>query len=342
MKIYFYHLYMKALLFIFVLFVPLGPVFAQKIAFYSSDSATWDGKTLSIVGSVGTATSYRYLTLTNNSAYRMQVKVHTHSDWDFIVFTDDQGNTGNKITITLSPNGTYRLRVYGYRASGMNGSYNDELGLDVALLYNNGRTQSSGYFEYPVSAYFKSAKASGSSTTGFTKPANYDYIEIDGRPARWNISDLPLKVYSNHGRFGYTADYDKVVRRALLVWNGVAESIGLSSGFFTLVSSSSQADINMDWSGRYVPRGAMGVAIPDQKIVGMLPLSHYNNESQAAEVLLQEMCHLLGVEHSGVRDDIMYGTVHSHGHELSEVRVTDRDRQMLGWLYSLTRYYSFR
>ncbi len=37
---------MKALLFIFVLFVPMGHAFAQKIAFYSSDSTTWDGKTL--------------------------------------------------------------------------------------------------------------------------------------------------------------------------------------------------------------------------------------------------------------------------------------------------------
>lgn len=333
---------MKKIVFLLASVLLFGHSNAQKIVFYASDSATWDGKTISIVGSIGTATSYRYLTLTNNSAYRMQIKVHTHSDWDFIVFTDDQGNTGNRITITLSPNSTYRLRVHGYRASGMNGAYNDDLGLDVSLFYSNGRSQSSGYFEYPVSAYFKSAKASGSNATGFTKPGNYEYIEVNGLPARWNISDLPLKVYSNHRRFGYAADYDKVVNRALLVWNGVAESIGLSSGFFILVNSSSQADINVDWSGQYVPRGAMGVAIPAQKIVGMLPLSRYDNEGQAAEVLLQEMCHLLGVEHSGVRDDIMYGTVHAHGHDLSEVRVTDRDRQMLGWLYSLTRYYSFR
>lgn len=315
---------------------------AQAITFYGGDSATWDGKTLSIVGTVGTSTPYKYLTFTNRSVYRMKIKVHTHSDWDFIVFMDDQGDTGNRITITLSPNSTYRLRVHGYRASGMNGAYNDDLGLDVACLYANGQTQSSGYFEYPVSAYFRSAKASGSSATGFSKPANYNYIEINDLPARWNVSSLPLKVYSNHRRFGYGADYDKVVNRALLIWNNVAESIGLPSGFFQLVEDASQATISMDWSGRYVPRGALGIAKPGEKFVGMLPLQRYNNEGQAAEVLLQEMCHLLGVEHSGVEDDIMHGTAHSHGHELSEVGITDRDRQMLGWLYGLSRYYPFR
>lgn len=318
------------------------PLSAQAITFFGGDSGTWDGNTLSIVGSIGAVTPYKYLTLTNRSAYQVQVKVHTHSDWDFIVFTDDSGNKGNRITITLSPNSTYRLRVHGYRTSGMNGAFNDDLGLDVAFFYGNGQKQSSSYFEYPVSAYFKSASASGNSSTGFSKPPNYNYIELNGLPARWDLSNLPLKVYSNHRQFGYAADYDKVVNRALLVWNNVAESIGLPQGFFQLVDAAAQANISMDWSGRYVPRGALGIARPGDNLVGMLPLQRYNSEGQAAEVLLQEMNHLLGVEHSGVEDDIMHGTAHSHGHELSEVRITDRDRQMLGWLYTLTRYYAFR
>lgn len=315
---------------------------AQEFAIFTNNSATWDGKPLTLAGKVGYNTQTRHLSLSNRSRYQAKIHIHTHSDLDFVYFADDHGNQGNQLSVNLPPGSTYKVRVFGYLKSGGENVYNDDLGLDVEYLDQYGRRLMSNYWEYPVSVYFRSSGSGGNSGGGFSKPEHYDVITINGLPARWHISDLPLKLYSNHRQYGYSTGYEKVLRRTILVWNNVAESIGLSQGFFELTSSSSNADIQIDWSGQHVERGAMGVAYYTQGLVAMLPMRYYQNEGAAAETLLQELCHMLGPEHSGYSNDIMYGTVHGHSHDLSEVTVTDRDRQMLGWLYSLRNYYPFR
>jgi hypothetical protein len=315
---------------------------AQEFAIFTNNSATWDGKPLTLAGKVGYNTQTRHLSLSNRSRYQAKIHIHTHSDLDFVYFADDHGNQGNQLSVNLPSGSTYKVRVFGYLKSGGENVYNDDLGLDVEYLDQYGRRLMSNYWEYPVSVYFRSSGSGGNSGGGFSKPEHYDVITINGLPARWHISDLPLKLYSNHRQYGYSTGYEKVLRRTILVWNNVAESIGLSQGFFELTSSSSNADIQIDWSGQHVERGAMGVAYYTQGLVAMLPMRYYQNEGAAAETLLQELCHMLGPEHSGYSNDIMFGTVHGHSHDLSEVTVTDRDRQMLGWLYSLRNYYPFR
>lgn len=85
-----------------------------------------------------------------------------------------------------------------------------------------------------------------------------------------------------------------------------------------------------------------GTAYPSDGLVGMWPLAHYRGPGLAGETLLQELCHMLGVAHSMVWADIMFEGMHSYNLDLSKLSVTARDRQMLGWLYSQTRYVSFR
>jgi hypothetical protein len=326
-----------ALLILVVAGCDLG--FCQTVTF-NADTYNSD-KPLSIHGTIGQRSAYSYLSFINKSAYKVKIAIHTHSDFDFVHFVDDKGNTGHKITITLKPYGSYKLKSYAYMPSGTPQVYNDELGMDV-LYYNTlGQSVKKAYFEVGFTAYLYE----GNSTTYFTRPTGYNAIMVGNLPARWNISDLPLSIYSNHSSYGYS-NYDAVLQKAINVWNAAGKSIGLNVNFFSLTSNYSTADIKMDWSGKVIResgmRNALGIAVPGRNIVGMWPLKYYSGLGQAGEVLCQELCHLLGLEHSSYRYDIMNGTARGHWHNLSKIQITERDRQMLGWLYTLDKYYAFR
>lgn len=135
------------------------------------------------------------------------------------------------------------------------------------------------------------------------KPDRYEAIKQGGLPMRRHLKQLPLKVYSDH-----------------------------------VVQQSKSANIRVNWTGRYLLQGSEGTAYPSEGRIGMLPLGRYGGLGKDAETLMQELCHMLGVAHSEVRMDIMFGEGHSRSPELSKLSVTARDKQMLAWLYSLTRY----
>lgn len=70
----------------------------------------------------------------------------------------------------------------------------------------------------------------------------------------------------------------------------------------------------------------------------MLP-PNSNNKLQTAEVLVQEMGHILRLEHSEHAADIMNAQAHPlHHDDLSQIKLTGRDRQMLQWLYAQSNY----
>lgn len=173
------------------------------------------------------------------------------------------------------------------------------------------------------------------------KPDRYEYVQKDSLPVRWDITCFPLKVYSKPGVGNKSKAYLRFICQATAIWNGVAQDIGLGVDFFKPVQDSLEADIRVDWSGRYVPLGAVGIAKLRLRIIGMLPKNRYKNKGEIIEMLLHELCHLLGVKHSKVADDIMFELAHSHEHEPSEVKVSTRDRQMLAWLYGVKVYHSF-
>lgn len=309
--------------------------FAQTATFYD-DSFSWDRPVL-FHAKIGERSDYEYIKLKNNSSYKIKISIHTHSDLHFVHFVDDAEESGHEITVSLGPNSSYKLKCFVHLTSGSSKVYNDELGLDVSYYNSTGRRVKDDYFEMGFTAYLYKYRSSSSS---FTRPSGYDAIKVRNLPARWNIRDLPLKVYSNHRFYGFR-DYDDVLQKAINTWNVAGRSIGLNVDFFKLTTSSRSAKIHIDWSGKNVPAGAAGVARPSSMSVGMRPLKYYPNLGSAGETLCQELCHLLGVEHSSYRNDIMNGTAHGHWHNLSEIAITSRDRQMLGWLYSLKRYHAF-
>jgi len=306
---------------------------AQSVTF-TSNRYSYDNKRLLMFGDFGKWTNRDHITFYNRSTYNITIAAHIHDELEFIYFVDDANKAGHQINIALPAGTSYTLDVIAKLEEGEPIIYNDKIGFDVT--YSNNTT---AYFEMDASAYFYSN--SDVTTVSSSKPAGYDYIAVNGKPARWALSDLPLKIYSNHLQFGYAESYNAVLVKAVNTWNMAAKSIGLNVNFFEITNSPYSADVQMDWSGRFVPNGALGVAYPQRNIIGMLPLNRYDHIGAVGETLCQELCHLLGVEHSEVRYDIMNGTAHGHWHDLSQIQITQRDRQMLKWLYSQTDYYRF-
>lgn len=313
---------------------------AQSVAFYS-DHYNYDNKTLMMEGNFGDWTNSQYVEFTNYSGGTVTISAHIHHHLTFIYFVDSQNNADHNISITIPSGSKYTLRVISKISGGSPTVYNDQLGFD--LTYQDGRT---AYFELKASAYFH-IKTGGSTSTSFSKPDHYGYIGygykevFGGKPMRWHKNDLPLTVYSNHASFGYSQEYSAVIQKAMNVWNNAGRSVGLATNIFELTNNQNYANIKMDWSGQSVPEGALGVAVPGRNLIGMLPLNRYNGLGATGETLIQELGHLLGPIHSGVRYDVMNGTAHGHWHDLTQIELTERDRQMLGWIYSQSDYYPF-
>jgi hypothetical protein len=317
---------------------------AQSITF-NRQTIEWDDQALVLESQIGKTSTYKNIHLRNRTPGKVTAKLHTHSPLNFVWFTANDGEHYNDVTITLGPNESAALDAFIYLKTGAPKIYNEDLGFDI--YYNDKHV---GYVEMDLTAYFYSPSSGGGNAGTASRPPGYEaWTPLGSTPMRPKTSDLPLKVYSNHASYIHSNDFEKTVRRSINIWNAAGKSIGLGKNIFKLTASPSNADFDIDWSGRGLPSGALGAA----KLAGcnsrqcyidgisMLPPTT-RNLGQTCEILIQELGHLLGLGHSGSRDDIMNGSAHGHWHDLSEVDITARDRQMLQWLFSLTNYVPLR
>ncbi len=327
----------------FLAFLLTGTLASAQSLTFTNDAINWNDEALILQSRIGKSSAYVYIQVENRTSYSVTAILHTHSNLNFVWFTNSSGQHKNGVTIGLGPKESVRLPVFVYLKNGVSKVYNDELGFEI--YYDKHKV---GYVEMDLTAYFySSSRGGGRRTTGrATRPPGYEaWTPVGNTPMRPRVSDLPLKVYSNHASYTSSADFGRTVRRAVNLWNAAGQSIGLERNIFELTNSAYNADFGIDWSGRGLPANALGVA----KIAGcnasrcyiegivMRPPSGHN-QGQTAEILCQELAHLLGLGHSDSRDDIMNGTAHGHWHDLSEVDLTDRDRQMLQWLFSLRNF----
>ncbi len=332
-------------------------VFSQSVE-VTEKGSRWDGKEVYLHTTFGKRSKRKKVRLWNKTRNDLKIRVNEHSSLKFILFREKNSKKRKKkLTLKLSPGEKTYIKVYAYIKSGKTGIYNTILDLHLS---QNGKTAT---IKIPLTAYIHTHKKKPTSRTPsknpvFQRPKGYQFWphSQNGGMVRIKLSELPLKVYSNHSKFNPPGGFDTVIKRSLYTWNVVAESIGLTKRFFVTTNKSSEADILVDWSGNGLRRNALGVArmmfytsrssrsvsryVVLNGIIMKTPTS--GNLGRITETLMQELGHLLGLGHSEGeegRKDIMSPMAHSHFHgNLSEVNMTDRDRQMLGWLYTRKKY----
>jgi hypothetical protein len=161
--------------------------------------------------------------------------------------------------------------------------------------------------------------------TAVNRPDGYSYIEHHGNPIRLDPRILPLTINAGGG------NGDQVVGRAIQNWNaaGIGQVFALTNG---------PADLTIDWSGSKVSQGARAETrmIRSQNYVMPVELSVRTSgrtPDQLARVMTHELGHVLGLDHSRDRRDVMYEAEQNGSATLSA-----RDLAMVSWLYSQNRY----
>ena len=320
---------MKYLFFLCLSILTTATVYAQSVIL-QPNNINYDNVTILMHSRYGDWAGYKHVVFYNSSYQDIRITAHIHHHLQFIYFVDDQNIASHEININLPAGTHYSLNITSKMEQGESIVYNDMMGFDVA--YGDGRT---GYFEINVSAYFYN-----SLVTSTTKPEGYHYWGLNNIPRKIPNRHLPVKVYSNHLSMGVSNDWTQIIRKAIDTWNNAASSINLPKNFFEITNNYWEAGLTIDWSGGGLPANALGVAKLSESnptyIMGvtMRPPGS-DNFGRTAEVLIQEMGHILGLEHSDNEDDLMNGTAHGHIHsDLAQVELTLRDRQMLRWLYT--------
>ena len=153
------------------------------------------------------------------------------------------------------------------------------------------------------------------------RPAGYDHIAVSGKSTRLDPSALPLTI--NPGdQYHY-----QTVQKAAELWNsaGQGELFRVTTG---------PADLTVDWTGSNVSAGSRAetrmktsrrVVVPDSISVR----SGNRDRYELARVMTHELGHVLGLDHSSYQGDIMY-----RSEQPGDLALSERDVQMLYWLYS--------
>lgn len=177
---------------------------------------------------------------------------------------------------------------------------------------------------YPPQSY----PSNGSSNypgTSMGRPSGYAYIENHGRPIRLDPRILPLTINAGGGQG------DQIISRSIQSWNnaGIGQVFALTNG---------QADLTIDWSGSKVSSGARAETRMIRSSTHVVPTdlsvrTSGRSGEQLVRVMTHELGHVLGLDHSRDRGDVMYSSEQNASSNL-----TARDVAMARWLYSQSSY----
>ena len=157
------------------------------------------------------------------------------------------------------------------------------------------------------------------------RPDGYSYISNGGLPARLDPRALPLTINAGGGQG------DQVASRAVSLWNnaGLGQVFALTNG---------NADLHIDWGGSKVSSGARAETRMIRSSGALVPTdlsvrTNGRSTEQVARVVAHELGHVLGIDHSRYREDVMY-----EAEQNGPVALTQRDLAMARWLYAQPQF----
>jgi hypothetical protein len=165
-------------------------------------------------------------------------------------------------------------------------------------------------------------------------PSGFEVRRQIQKVGRIPKEDLPWQVYSADQRF------QPAVVHALNSWNALGRQIGVGL-IYEIANTPDSADLIIDWSGAGLPKERASavwwdVSFGRLRVTGLTMDGRMNVPiGNFSQLLMHELGHPLGLDHSQVQTDIMYTQMHKKLYRrYDEPRLSSRDVAALTWLYA--------